>query len=96
MNETALQPAIDELAKSGWSYANKKLSKKFTFKNFNDAFAFMTRCSLSIAKRDHHPEWFNVYNKVNIDLTTYDAGDVTVKDIELAQLMDKIAAKFIA
>lgn len=93
---TDIKTAIDDLAKNGWSYANKKISKKFTFKNFDDAFGFMTRCSLYIAKKDHHPEWFNVYNKVNVDLTTHDAGDVTMKDIELAQFMDKIAAKFIA
>jgi len=76
----------------GWTHAKKKLRKEFKFANFRDAFAFMTRCALEIEKMDHHPEWFNVYNKLTVELTTHDAGDVTMKDVKLAQIMDKAAA----
>ncbi len=95
MKKTDLKPAISLLAKSGWKHAKKKLSKKFEFKSFEDAFTFMGRCALEIEKIDHHPEWFNVYNKVNVDLSTHDAGAVTAKDVELAKIMDKIAARFL-
>lgn len=94
MKKTIQKPDLAKVKKSGWVYAHKHIAKTFTFKNFDDAFGFMTRCALDIAKRDHHPEWFNVYNKVHIELTTHNAGDVTAKDCELAGLMDKIAASF--
>ncbi len=82
------------LKKSGWVYGDERIVKTFVFKDFDDAFGFMTRCALAIAKLDHHPEWLNVYNKVHVELTTHDAGGVTEKDCELAALMDKIAALF--
>ena len=59
--------------------------------DFDAAFAFMTRCALLAAKMDHHPEWFNVYNKVEVTLATHDAGGVTQKDIDLATAMDGYA-----
>ena len=91
-----LHKAVAELVKAGWSHAHKKLRKEFKFTDFRDAFAFMTRCALEIEKMDHHPEWFNVYNKLTVELTTHDAGDVTMKDVKLAEIMDKVAAKFSA
>jgi 4a-hydroxytetrahydrobiopterin dehydratase len=66
--------------------------RKFQFVDFDAAFAFMTRCALLAAKMDHHPEWFNVYNKVDVTLATHDAGGVTQKDIDLATAMDGFAA----
>ena len=64
------------------------ITKKFVFKDFNEAFGFMTRAALAAEKMDHHPEWFNVYKTVEVTLSTHDAGGVTEKDIALAKLMD--------
>ena len=76
-----------------WKKENNSLYKKFEFKNFSEAFAFMTRVALAAEKADHHPLWTNVYNKVEIWLSTHDAGDiVTAKDKALAKAIDKIAA----
>jgi len=93
MIPTDLQTALSRL--SGWSVKGDKIAKNYVFKNFEDAFAFMERCALEIEKLNHHPEWRNVYNKVDVELTTHDAGGVTKKDIELAGIMDRIAALFI-
>lgn len=77
-----------------WQEEKNRLYKKFTFKNFSEAFAFMTRVALEAEKADHHPLWTNVYNKVEIWLNTHDAGDVvTDKDRALAKAIDDITAK---
>ena len=68
------------------------ITRKFQFVDFDAAFAFMTRVALLAAKTDHHPEWFNVYNKIDVTLATHDAGGVTQKDIDLAMAMDGYAA----
>lgn len=74
-----------------WKKKENKLYKKFEFKNFSEAFAFMTRVALAAEKMDHHPLWTNVYNKVEIWLNTHDAGDVvTDKDRKLAKLIDAL------
>ena len=75
---------------NGWTHsqANSCLQKKFKFKNFNEAFGWMTRVALVAEKMDHHPEWSNVWNKVDVNLITHDANGITSKDIKLAQLMD--------
>jgi 4a-hydroxytetrahydrobiopterin dehydratase len=73
----------------GWKVAGGKLHRELAFADFVQAFGFMTRCALLAEKRDHHPEWSNVWNKVVIDLVTHDAGGITAKDIELAQAMEK-------
>ena len=76
-----------------WKEENNKLSKTFTFKNFSEAFAFMTRVALTAEKMNHHPNWSNVYNKVDIHLNTHDARDtVTDKDRKLATEIDKLIA----
>jgi 4a-hydroxytetrahydrobiopterin dehydratase len=67
------------------------MTKKFVFKDFNEAFGFMTRAALVAEKMDHHPEWFNVYKTVEVTLSTHDAGGVTELDIKLAEAMDRIA-----
>ncbi len=91
--------AIDELKNAlkrlpDWELVKDReaISRKFQFVDFDAAFAFMTRCALLAAKMDHHPEWFNVYNKVEVTLATHDAGGVTQKDIDLAVAMDGYAA----
>jgi 4a-hydroxytetrahydrobiopterin dehydratase len=74
-----------------WTEENNSLYKKFEFKNFSEAFAFITRVALAAEKMDHHPLWTNVYNKVEIWLSTHDAGDiVTDKDRKLAAIIDKL------
>ena len=79
------------LIDGGWKEKKKKLYKKFQFKNFSEAFAFMTRVALAAEKMDHHPEWKNVYNIVEFWLSTHDAGDiVTEKDRTLAKKIDGI------
>ncbi|MES2850380.1 MAG: 4a-hydroxytetrahydrobiopterin dehydratase [Bacteroidota bacterium] len=77
-----------------WKKQNNTLYKKFTFKNFSEAFAFMTRVAIEAEKMDHHPLWTNVYNKVEIWLNTHDAGDVvTAKDRALAKKIDALLKK---
>ena len=74
-----------------WEQKNNTLNKKFEFSNFSEAFAFMTRVALEAEKMDHHPLWTNVYNKVEIWLSTHDAGDiVTDKDKKLANKIDAL------
>ncbi len=74
-----------------WKEEKNTLYKKFDFKNFSEAFAFMTRVALAAEKMDHHPLWTNVYNKVEIWLSTHDAGDiVTDKDRKLAGIIDSL------
>ena len=75
----------------GWSVVNGKLHKEFTFKSFIEAFGFMTTAALHIEKMNHHPEWFNVYNKVKVDLVTHDAGGITQNDIGLARTLNSLS-----
>ncbi|HEU0117271.1 MAG TPA: 4a-hydroxytetrahydrobiopterin dehydratase [Alphaproteobacteria bacterium] len=96
MKKPDLKLPLAELARAGWKTSAKKIVKNYEFKGFEDAFAFMTRCALDIEKVDHHPEWLNVYNKVNVELSTHSAGGVTMKDVQLAKIMDKIAKQFSA
>lgn len=78
---------------NGWTEDGGALSRRFTFTNFSEAFAFMTRVALAAEKMNHHPEWSNVWNRVDIKLTTHDAGDtVTDKDRELASAIDALLA----
>ena len=78
---------------TGWTVVDGKIHKEYKFADFIHAFGFMATAALAIEKMDHHPEWFNVYNRVTIDLTTHDAGGITSKDADLAKLLDQIAAK---
>lgn len=77
----------------GWSDVPGRdaIARTFTFKDFNEAFGFMTRAALVAEKNDHHPEWRNVYKTVEVVLSTHDAGGVTRRDIALAEAMNKIA-----
>ncbi|MDH3276507.1 MAG: 4a-hydroxytetrahydrobiopterin dehydratase [Nitrosopumilus sp.] len=74
----------------GWTIKEEKLHKNFEFEDFNQAFGFMTRAAMHIEKMNHHPEWFNVYNKITVDLTTHDAGGITENDIELAKILNSL------
>ena len=67
------------------------IQRTFEFKNFNEAFGFMTRCALVAEKMNHHPEWFNVWNRVEVTLTTHDAGGLSSLDIRLAGVMDQFS-----
>ncbi len=75
----------------GWSVVNGKLHKDFVFADFIDAFGFMSRAAIHIEKMNHHPEWFNVYNKIKVELVTHDAGGITQNDINLARTLDSLA-----
>ena len=75
----------------GWIVKDEKLHKDFEFDTFNEAFGFMTRAAMEIEKMNHHPEWFNVYNRLSVDLTTHDAGGITNNDIQLAKILNSLA-----
>ena len=75
---------------NNWSIINGKLHKEFEFVDFTAAFKFMNNAVPHIDTMNHHPEWFNVYNKVIVDLVTHDAGGVTINDINLAKILDSL------
>jgi 4a-hydroxytetrahydrobiopterin dehydratase len=87
----ARQQALAKLA--GWSEVQGRdaITKRYVFKDFNEAFGFMTRAALLAEKLDHHPEWFNVYKTVEVTLSTHDAGGLTELDVTLAQAMNALA-----
>ena len=87
-----LRAALKRLPDWQLVQGREAIARKFQFVDFDAAFAFMTRSALMAAKMDHHPEWFNVYNKVDVTLATHDADGVTQKDIDLAMAMDGYAA----
>ena len=91
-----IAPDIAAAQLDGWSVAEGReaIAKEFRFEDFQRAFAFMTQVALYAEKRDHHPEWTNVYNRVSVTLTTHDAGGVTSKDIDLARAIDAAARQF--
>lgn len=87
-NEKSAQPILADL--KDWSFVNDGIEKKFAFKNFNEALGFIVRIGLLAEKQNHHPELFNVYNKVNIRLSTHDANGLTDKDFDLAKAIEKL------
>ena len=85
------QEIAQEVAKlSGWKVGTGKVNKTFEFDDFVQAFGFMTRVAMEAEKMNHHPEWFNVYNRVRIDLVTHDVGGISDYDIKLAKTIDRI------
>lgn len=82
--ETALT-TLNQKCAAAWTIEEGKLYRAFKFPNFIAAFGFMTQVAILAEKADHHPEWFNVYNKVNISLTTHDAGGISTRDFALAE-----------
>ena len=93
LDAQSIESALSKL--SSWTLRDdgKAILKTFKFKNFVEAFGFMTQSALHAEKFDHHPEWFNVYSKVDVTLSTHDAGGLTELDFKLAHLMDSVAAK---
>jgi len=90
LNESEIKEALEQL--SGWKWQNDRLKKTFYFANFRDAMSFILRVSYEAEERNHHPEIFNCYNRVEIGLNTHDAGGkVTAKDTELARAIEEIS-----
>jgi 4a-hydroxytetrahydrobiopterin dehydratase len=89
LSKEELNVALNQI--SNWSIKDGKLHRQFQFASFVEAFGFMSSVALVAEAAGHHPEWFNVYNRVTIDLTTHDAGGITSKDIELASKVNKLA-----
>jgi len=85
---------LEPLLKAGWKRTDGRdaIEKKFAFKDFNEAFGFMTRVALTAEKMNHHPEWFNVYNRVEVTLSTHDCGGLSSKDVKLATFIEAAAA----
>jgi 4a-hydroxytetrahydrobiopterin dehydratase len=89
-------PALTaELATAGWELSDdgKAISKSFRFRGFRDAITWMTRAAFEAEHLNHHPEWSNVYNRVEVRLTTHETGGLTAKDINLAERMEKISGR---
>ncbi|XP_032963899.1 pterin-4-alpha-carbinolamine dehydratase 2-like [Rhinolophus ferrumequinum] len=82
-----------DLKATPWSELSERdaIYKKFSFKNFNQTFLFMSQVALQAEKMNHHPEWFNVYNKVQITLTSHNSGGLTKRDVKLAKFIEKVA-----
>lgn len=89
LSKEELNAALSQL--QGWSIQGGKLHRQLQFPSFVEAFGFMSSVALVAEAAGHHPEWFNVYNRVTIDLTTHDAGGITTKDIELARKINALA-----
>lgn len=87
-NEHTAQKLLEDLEE--WRFNDNGIEKKFVFKSFGQALGFIVQVGLLAEKRNHHPELFNVYNKVNIRLSTHDAGGVTDKDFDLARAIEKV------
>ncbi|CAG9764712.1 unnamed protein product [Ceutorhynchus assimilis] len=85
---------LNALLGKGWTVQNNRdaINKEFLFKDFNQAFGFMTRTALLADKMDHHPEWFNVYNKVNVTLSSHDINGLSKRDLKLANFMEEVAS----
>jgi len=86
-----LEAGLAEL--QGWTVVNGKLHREYKFPDFSHAFGFMAAAATGIERMNHHPEWFNVYGKVVVDLTTHDSGGITKKDLDLARLLESLAVK---
>ena len=90
LDDAAKSTALADLATRGWSPVEDRdaIQKRFQFASFVEAFGWMTRMAIEAEKLNHHPEWFNVYNKVDVVLTTHDAGGLSALDLKLAGIMD--------
>mmetsp|Transcript_22605 Transcript_22605/g.33088 ORF Transcript_22605/g.33088 Transcript_22605/m.33088 type:complete len:163 (-) Transcript_22605:58-546(-) len=97
LTQVQRENSLKKLCKNGplsWSLVKERdsIQKSFEFTDFNQAWSFMSRSALLAEKMDHHPEWFNVYNLVEVTLTTHDCGGLSTKDVELAEKMDEYAS----
>ena len=93
LNNSEIEAGLANLP--GWSVEHEKPHRSYKFPNFAYAMGFMMTAAPQIEKRDHHPEWANVYNRVTIHLTTHDSGGITKKDLDLATLLEGIAQKLL-
>lgn len=94
LDDNALATSLQSLnasASAPWTVESGKLHKSFQFRDFSEAFGFMARAALAAESMDHHPEWFNVYKTVRVDLATHDVGGITELDFALAARMEAIA-----
>lgn len=91
LSDDAITTALSDLP--GWKLASGKLHREYEFADFVTAFGFMTSVALVAQGMDHHPEWFNVWNKVRVDLATHDADGITELDVKLARAMEALAAR---
>ncbi len=91
LTDEAIESKLNDL--TGWTIKNGKLHKDFRFASFAEAFAFMTRVAEQAGRLDHHPEWFNAYNRVIVDLITHDVGGISQSDFDLADVMDTAYGK---
>ena len=96
LSEDERKKQIEPLAEGGWEMVEGRdaIKKQFLFKDFNEAFGFMSRIALKAEQMNHHPEWFNVYNKVDVTLSTHDCGGLSSNDVELANFMNKVESYF--
>ena len=90
LSDSEIEEALAGL--EGWTLENGKLNREFKFANFIEAFGFMTSAAIAAEKMNHHPEWFNVYNKVIVQLVTHSAAGITNLDVELAKKMNALAS----
>ena len=91
LSQSEIEQEVGKL--NSWKVVNGKINKTFEFDDFVQAFGFMTKVALNAEKMNHHPEWFNVYNRVIVDLTTHDAKGITQADVDLAKLLESLAKK---
>jgi len=89
LSQPELETELKQLG--GWTIKSGKLHREYKFASFVEAFGFMSRMALVSEAMGHHPEWFNVYNRITIDLTTHDAGGITLKDVEWARKANQLA-----
>jgi 4a-hydroxytetrahydrobiopterin dehydratase len=89
LSRSEIKESLEDL--KGWSLSKGKIRREFEFRDFDAAFAFMVRVALQVEKLDHHPEWFNVYNKVRIELVTHDVDGLSNYDFRLAKIIDRVA-----
>lgn len=92
LSELERAAALDRLGEWDYDEARDALTRRFLFSDFSEAFAFMTRVALLAEKADHHPEWSNVYNRVEILLTTHDAGGLSARDVDMAKAIEALLA----
>jgi 4a-hydroxytetrahydrobiopterin dehydratase len=90
LNEDQRAAALDRLGEWDYDEARDALTRSFLFADFSEAFAFMTRVALIAEKMDHHPEWSNVWNRVDMLLTTHDAGGLSERDVHMAEAVDRL------
>lgn len=96
LDEVKRKELLDPILAKGWAMddgGRDAIKKTFTFKDFNEAFGFMTRVAIKADKMDHHPEWFNVYNRVEVTLSTHDCSGLSERDVKLADFMEACTAK---